>query len=942
MNVTVLAFWLLFFGGIGMENENNYGRKRKVSRQSWKPGPGISALYNVWKGVYSVLKIALAALATVLIIGAVCAVVFVGVLADYLEGDIIPQAGVQLEGFDLDQTSYVYYVDNAGNIQVLQELYADKDSEWASYEEIPEEMVYAAVAIEDHRFFEHQGVDWFTTVKACVNMFIGSGDQFGGSSITQQLIKNLLLPENKAADDVTVQRKVLEIFRATQFERRYDKTVVMEWYLNIIYLGNRCTGVKAAAEKYFGKELEDLTAAECACIISITNNPSLFDPYRTKLDSKGLTGAEQNKNRRTNTLWVMRNYGYLTEEEYQQALEESENLQFKDGIDFEYRYSDCENETCGYHGWNSTYVLKDGLYYCPECGTETPVDDDASEEVYSWFVDTVLEDVAMQMAEEAGIEWNEDTQKTYMKLIGKGGYHIYSTLDMEAQTAVDTIYKDLNEIPTTASIQQLQSAIVVIDNKTGDIVAIAGGVGDNKGHDDYNRATQAKLQPGSSIKPLTIYAPAFELGVITPASVVKDLPYQYNEVKEDDKKEEDKEEEDEEEPKKVIGYPKNSTHDYSYSSTILNAVANSVNAAAVDTLAYMVGLNTGFQFAKDKFGLEYLTERYVNSAGTVFSDVNFSPLALGAPTIGVTVRQMSNAYSTFANGGVYREARTFTKVYNSDGKVVLYNDQESERILSEKAVNYMNYCLDAVVSDYATGGAADIKGQHVGGKTGSTMSDKDRWFCGFTDYYTAAVWCGYDVPEVISLTGANKRNPACRLFQKVLAPLHEGKKAVPLYDDSEFVQVGICLDSGKLASTACASDVRGSRISYVMCHVDDVPKKTCDKHTTVSYCTNGVANEYCHHFESVNMVTFTKSSLVYMTKAELEELLAAEESGLKEEYLRDDYIYLVDANGKDEDFFGFKEEINEGLHEPYLVCTEHTKELWEAYLAAQSQITPQE
>lgn len=902
------------------ENRNNNERKRKVSRQSWKPGPGASALYGVWKAVYSVLKVVFAAILTVLVITAVCALVFVGVLADYLEGDIAPQAGIQLEGFDLDQTSYVYYVDSTGNIQVLQELFADTEREWAPYEEIPRNLVYAAVAIEDHRFFEHQGVDWFTTLKACINMFVGSGDQFGGSSITQQLIKNLLLTKDESADDVTVQRKVLEIFRATEFERRYDKTVVMEWYLNMIYLGNRCTGVKAAAAKYFGKELEDLTAAECACIISITNNPSLYNPYRTKLDSKGLTGEEQNKARRTNVLWTMRNYGYLTEEEYQEALLQSENLQYKDGIDFAYRYSDCLDEYCGYHGWNSTFILKDGVYYCPQCGAETPVEEDASEEVYSWFVDTVLEDVAMQLAEEAGMEWNDDTEQIYMTLIRKGGYHIYSTLNMEVQTAVDNIYKNLDEIPTTSSIQQLQSAIVVIDNKSGDIVAIAGGVGNNKGHDDWNRATQAKLQPGSSIKPLTVYAPAFELGVITPASVVKDMPYQYNYNADN--------------PDNPIAFPRNASRDYAFSRTIVDAVANSTNAVAVNTVAKMVGLETSYSFAKEKFGLSYLTDYYVNSSGTVFSDVNLSPLALGAPTVGVTVRQMSNAYATFANNGVYREARTFTKVYNSKGEAVLYNEQDSEQILSEKTVNYMNYCLQAVVSDYATGGAAAINGQIVAGKTGSTMSDKDRWFCGFTDYYTAAVWCGYDTPEVINLTGANRRNPACRLFQKVMAPIHQGKPAVELYDDSEFVSVAICLDSGKLATSACGSDVRGSRITYVQCYAEDVPTQTCDKHTTVSYCSNGVANEYCQHLADANAIKLTQKSLVYMTQSELDDLVAAGKNGLWNTFLQDNYIYLVDSNGNGLSFHGLYGTANEGINAPYQVCTEHTKEDWENYLKA--------
>ena len=291
--LTLHAFWLLFFGGIGMDNEQFQQRNRKVTRQSWKPAKPVAFAHGVWKSIYSIVKIALGAVATVVVIAGVCAFVFVGLLAGYLEGEILPTAGVQLEGFDLNEPSYVYSVDENGDIHVLQRLHADTENDWVAYEDIPKYLIDAAVSIEDHRFWEHQGVDWFTTIKAGVNMFVGSGSQFGGSSITQQLIKNLMLPEDEGADDVTVQRKVLEIFRATAFERRYDKTVILEWYLNKIYLGNRCEGVKAAAAKYFGKELEFLTPAECACLISITNNPSLFNPYRDNLDSKGLTGMQQ-------------------------------------------------------------------------------------------------------------------------------------------------------------------------------------------------------------------------------------------------------------------------------------------------------------------------------------------------------------------------------------------------------------------------------------------------------------------------------------------------------------------------------------------------------------------------------------------------------------------------------------------------------------------------
>ncbi len=909
-----------------MAQENKNEKVHKVSRQAWDPGKGLTYLHRGWTAFYTAIKIAAFALATVFVIAAVCIFVFVGLLGAYLEGDIIPQAGIQLESFDLNQNSYAYYIDKDGNPQRLQKIYADTDSEWAEFEEIPEDLIHAAVAIEDKRFYEHQGVDWFTTVKACINMFIGSGDQFGGSSITQQLIKNMLLVEDEGADDVTVQRKILEIFRATEFERRYDKDVVMEYYLNYIFLGNRCTGVKAAAAKYFGKELEHLTTAECASLISITNNPSKFNPYRTNLDSEGKTGMEQNNLRMTNTLWVMRNEGWITEEEYQAAL--AQKIVLKDGIDEGDKVADCVNEGCGYHGKVSTFIKKENdSYYCPKCEKATTIGEDASEEVYSWFIDTLLEDVGKTMADRDGVQWNDTTKELYKKLIGQGGYHIYSTLDYEAQEAVDKIYKDLDQIPDTKSVQQLQSAIVLIDNRTGDIVAMAGGVGDDKGFDDWNCATDAHLQPGSSIKPLTIYAPAFEMGVITPGSIATDLPLQYFDVVNEDGTI----------PENEIAqknpFPKNDTKTYSYSRTILSGVVSSVNGIAVNTLS-KIGLTYSYQFAKEKFRIYSLVDRYVNSNGTVFSDIAWSPLALGAPTIGVTVRDMATAYATFANNGVYRTARTFTKVYNSDGEVVLENAQTSEKILGDKAVNYMNYCLDSAVSS-GTGTEADISGQDVAGKTGTTMSRRDRWFCGFTDYYTAAVWSGYKTPEEIKMV--NGGNPSAQLFKKVMTPLHKNKTRVPLYDKSEFVQVTVCLDSGKLATDACKHDVRSgslSRVTTATVLAEDAPTESCDKHVMVECCGsgNGVATQYCKNFAAAGKTTMVKRGYLKLTQTDVNDIVMASKYGLVSGYLRNDYVYLVDDSGKARPFFGMQGGANAGVNEPYIVCTKHTQESWNAYM----------
>ena len=511
-----------------MDNKFFKRRKNKKPRQEWKPHWSLKVLYVLGSTAWSLFKIALGAAATVVLIALVCAVVFVGTLGDYLQEDILTEAANwSMDDYDLEETSFIYYVDNAGNIQQLQQIYTTTDRQWASLEEIPQALIDATVAIEDKRFYEHQGVDWITTVKACVNMFFGGDSQFGGSTVTQQLIKNVT-----GEKSVTVQRKVMEIFRAQMFEKEYDKDTIMENYLNRIYLGKGCYGVKSAAAAYFGKELQSLTVAECASLISITNNPSLFNPYSdNEFTYKGEVrdGAGRNRYRQMNVLNEMLNQGFLTQEEYDEAV--AQEMVFKEGIDVQDRWAVCENESCGYQGTVGTFTTDGASYYCPQCSGLTHVSLDASQYVYSWFVDAVLIDVASDLAELDGRVWDtldKATQDYYLERIQKSGYHIYTTLDMDKQIQVDKIYTDLNNIPSTRSTQQLQSAIVVIDNTTGDVVALSGGVGEKDTFFAYNKATQAKLQTGSSQKPISVYAPAFEKGVASPATVLKDLPFTYD------------------------------------------------------------------------------------------------------------------------------------------------------------------------------------------------------------------------------------------------------------------------------------------------------------------------------------------------------------------------------------------------------------------------------
>ena len=896
-----------------------FKKNKNENRQQWKPHWFFRLLYRLWTLVFTMLKIAAGAAATAILIIVVCMFVFVSILGDYLQEDILPNAAMEniLSDYEHEQNSYMYYVDGNGEIQLYQNIYAETSSQWAEYKDIPKNLINAAVAIEDHRFYEHQGVDWVTTIKATARMFFGDSS-VGGSSITQQLIKNVLLSEDDSADEVTVQRKVLEIFRAIELEKSYDKETIMEMYLNVIYLGQNCRGVRSAAASYFGKELEKLTLAECASLISITNNPSLFDPYSTEVYTyagEERDGMQRNRYRQEIVLEQMLVQKLITEDEYEEAL--AQELVLKAGISDEDRLTACGTEGCGYEDIRSTFVLEEDVYYCPSCGNRVNMEEDASREYYSWYAETVLEDVAKAMAEKDGVEWNSTTSRLYTQKIQRGGFHIYTCLDMDVQKKLDSIYTDLSKIPSVYSGQQLQSAMVIIDNSTGDIVALVGGVGEKEGFDNWNRATDAKLQSGSSIKPLSVYAPAFEAGVISPATVIRDMPVTYNRG----------------------AYPLNDSRKYNYGHTVFRGVVSSVNAVAANTLE-RAGVAYCFEFARDKFGLSTLVESYVDSTGYEHSDIAVGPLAIGAQTWGVRVRDMANGFASFANSGVYRNARTFTKVYDSNGKLVLDNIQKEEKILSDKTVNYMNYCLTNATA-YGTGSEAKLKGITTAGKTGTTGSNKDRWYCGFTKYYTAAVWCGFDTPAQIRPKSVN--NPSAVLFKRVMTPVHSGLKDASLYSSKGMVSATMCVDSGQYATSACSADIRGSRSESAMLYPEDRSGGTCSDHVMVDYCSGGgVATEYCHKFAEVDdSVKIKKVGLLKRTKAELSSMLAPG-GYMPASFRKDNYIYLINSNGSDAVFKGINGNLKQWKDAPYLICPEHTPTAWAEYEESQATEPPTE
>ena len=692
--------------------------------------------------------------------------IFACLFAVYVKNDLSQQAEWAADSFSLDQTSVIYYENpETGKYEVLQTLYGGSNSTWVEYDDIPKNLIHACIAIEDKRFEKHQGVDWVTTLRACFKMFLGKSEA-GGSTITQQLIKNLT-----GEKEVTVRRKLVEIYRALEFEKTHTKKDIMEWYLNIIPLGENCKGVQSASRVYFGKDVKDLSLAECASLIGITNNPSRYDPYISEANTR------ENKERQEVILTQMLKQGYINQEQHDEAV--AEELVF-------------------------TNSSRDNS--------------DTSDDYYSWFEDQVIRDVVSDLCDKTGYEYD-----IVYKMVMTGGYQIYSTVNPEVQAAVDAVYEDLQSLPATASSQQLQSGIVIVDNTTGDVVALAGGVGRKQGSLVWNCATQSLLSPGSIIKPVAVYAPAIELGLITPATVMDDTPYSFTDS---------------------ATWPKNLDSTYRGLVSVEEAVAQSINTVPVKLVAQMTP-EYSYSFAKDKMGLSTLVSSYQSNTGEELSDVNLWALALGSLTRGVTVRSMTAAYASFANEGVWREARTYTVVKDANGQIILDNTQDSHVAMKDMTAWYITDMLETTVQT-GTGAAAQLENMTVAGKTGTTSRDFDRWFAGYTPYYTSVVWCGYNDPEEIVLTDS-ETNPAIVMWKKVMEQVHQNLKNKAFKQPANLVEVTVCRDSGLLPSDACALDPRGERTVRVTLSAHDVPTETCNVHKEVEICnaSGHVANEYC-------------------------------------------------------------------------------------------------
>ena len=708
-------------------------------------------------------------LMTVLLIcmttSAICGVAF----AVYINEYVNPNLDVDLGSVSLNLTSTIYYKDSkTGDLKELEILHGSENRIWANIDEIPKKLQDAFISVEDARFRQHNGVDWKRTIGAALNYVLHFRQNFGGgSTITQQLIKNLT-----GQDETSVKRKVQEIMRALELEKQYKKDEILELYLNTIYLGQGAYGVKQAAQAYFNKDLNELTTAECAAIAGITKNPYKYDLIRF---------PEYNDERRLIVLGEMKKTGAISEEEYNTAVAEKVT------------------------------------------GVRGSTQSDATQDYQSYFVDAIIDSLIKDLMEQKG--YSESYAKT---LIYNGGLSIISTIDVDLQNKMDQVFKDVDNFPGVLGNDGSypQASMVLMDQKTGYVKALYGGRGEKTGDRVLNRATQTYRSPGSSIKPITVYAPAMEYGVATPITVVDDAPKSFT--------------------ISPNGWPKNENGKYRGLTTIANGIAQSLNTVAVDTLQ-KVGINRSFSFATKNLGLTSLVERMVvtNKDGSqiVKTDKDISPLALGGLTKGVNVIEMTAAYSAFANNGIYTNPVLYTAVYDANNNEILSNTPVSAPAMSAKTATYMVELLSGVVKN-GTGTGAALGNIEVAGKTGTSQGSTDRWFAGFTPYYTGVVWFGYDIPQ--DITGVSS-NPALKLWKQVMSKAHEGLEAASLTRSVDLVSVDYCLDSGLLPTDACRNDVRGSRIATAKLAPEDVPTAYCTCHVSaeIDSSTGMLSNNFC-------------------------------------------------------------------------------------------------
>ena len=622
------------------------------------------------------------------------------------------------------------------------------------YSDLPKHVVDAVISIEDERFLTHNGVDIKRTGKAVIEYVLhGGSSSFGGSTITQQLVKNLTKDDSKSW-----QRKIREWYRAILLEKEIEKEDIITGYLNVIYMGEGAYGVEAAANTLFAKNVSDVTVAEAACLAAIIQAPESYNPYNGEENRADLLARQQV------VLDKMLELGKITKEQYDEAK-------------------------------NQEIVFKKL---------------DTNNTATSYFVDAVIEAVVADLQEKNGVE-----RGVALNMLYNNGYKIYTTQNSKLQSKVTSWYETSSLFGTNYLGQKQQGALVLIDNKTGYVVAISGGAGKKTQTLGFNRATQMLRQSGSSIKPISAYGPAFEKGISYPGLGMDD---KYLSV--------------------GSWVPKNFTRTYMGYVSVREAIVESLNTCAVRTVM-QTGVDYSYNFAK-KAGITTLID----------GDKNLAALALGAQTNGVRVIDMAATYSAIARGGVYVEPEFYTKVEDNDGNIVLKVESEYKRVMKETTAYLITDCMRSVINSGYVGYSylwnwkrTMNRNVQIAGKTGTTDNTYDRWLCGFTPYYSIAVWTGYDEKYTLN------NQASAETFGEIMTYAHANLPAASFARPSGIITAEVCTLSGLVATEACKLDTRNVVKNEIFAS-GTIPTEPCKVHVAVEVCEESkkLPTEFCHEY----------------------------------------------------------------------------------------------
>ncbi|WP_312643040.1 transglycosylase domain-containing protein [Hydrogenoanaerobacterium sp.] len=775
-------------------NRNAAGSQNNTNRPPRKKPQSMSVMQGV-KGTLSIIG---KTFVTIFLIMVITGSIVASVMTVYIVNFLDDQTEFDLRNLELNYTTTLY-AQNAetGEDYPLQVIKGNENRIWVDFDKVPKEMQLAVMAAEDKRFQTHQGVDWKMTFKAFLNMVVG-GETTGGSTITQQLIKNI-----SGDKQVRIDRKLKEIFRALALEKEYSKDDIMEAYLNTATTGNNVYGVQAAANLFFDKDVGELDTAECAAIIAITQNPSKYE----------LLGHEENN--RVRRKYVLDNMLDIELTMLKARLDGKAKTEYGPVVGG--RISQSE-----YAAEKKALEAKYEAAKNQELVIKSSTAQQTRSDIYTYFVDYVIEEVISDMCTQLGYE-----KQAAWDLVYNGGLSIYTTVDEKVQNILDErfITNEINYDPQKSIFQKVtgyyitnggkaygnslgdkqpQSAMVIMDYQ-GNIKGIAGGRGEKTGDRTFNLATDGVRQTGSSIKPISVYAPALDLDLIHWSYLTDDSPFGYlvngQLVRASDviKTVEEEDEDGNIVEKKVVAgtpWPTNYYNRYDGMLTIDRAIQNSVNTIAVKTLD-MLTPQVSFDFLKNNLNINTLDPKH---------DIDYSPLALGGMSGGISVLDMTAAFQIFGNGGLYYEPHSYTKVVDNQGNVLLEADDVPRRVISEDTAEVMNKLLQSVVTG-GTGSNARLSNLPTMGKTGTSSMDKDQWFVGGTPYYVSGVWFGYDKENA----GIPRYSPypPPQIWQRVMSEVSKGQANKAFPTSGGVVQKAYCTESGDLATPSCPKTANG-------------------------------------------------------------------------------------------------------------------------------------